>query len=153
MGTEILANTEITDATPERPRVLVLSSGDILFAWSRNDTSGERGVVGRRFQSDGTSVDASDVLIESQTYSRYPDMAELGNGKIVIVYTVSGGTLDGGSNGIAFKIFSSSLTEVVGRTQANTYTSGSQDSPSIKALPNNRFAIVWTSGHSDNGDI
>lgn len=72
----------------------------------------------RRFNSLSpySAIDTSEIVIDSDGNARFGDVAELESGKILISYTVANGSIDGNGKGVAFKIYSSNMIEVVGRT-------------------------------------
>ena len=58
-----------------------------MIVWSRDDTFGSRGVIGRRFDNTYSPIDEDELIIDSHVNARYPDVAELDNGNIVVAYT------------------------------------------------------------------
>mmetsp|Transcript_11486 Transcript_11486/g.16992 ORF Transcript_11486/g.16992 Transcript_11486/m.16992 type:complete len:565 (+) Transcript_11486:510-2204(+) len=70
-----------------------------------------------------------------------PSVAALSNGGFVITWTSFGE--DGGELGVSAQLFFANGTKVGNEFRVNTQTVGSQSKPSVSALENEEFIIVW----------
>jgi hypothetical protein len=133
--------------------VAAFPAGGFVVAWKSfgQDGSGY-GIFGRLFDDAGTPQTGEFQVNTYTTSSQYPCAAEaLTGGGFVIVWRSYGQDGDGG--GIYGQRFDSSGNKLGGEFQANTYTMDDQDYPTVSALPNGGYIVVWESyGQDGNYD-
>lgn len=122
-----------------------LSDGSFIATWTtyQKDGSGY-GIYGRRFASDGNHL-GDEFLINTETdgSQQVSSIAALADGGFVVAWQ---SLQQDGSSLIYAQRFSSTGTKVGGEFQVNTYTEGSQISPSAFSLENGGFGITFEGG-------
>ncbi|GEM_PF-2442389 len=112
----------------------------------------------RRFDASGTPLGVTvvankgptaDPLTPMANIQSEGDVAVLSNGNFVIAWQGLSQPGDTSGYGVFFRIFASDGTPVTDQIQANTYTSGDQQKPSVAALPTGGFALTWESQGQD----
>ena len=78
-----------------------------------------------------------------------PDVAHIGEGQFVVVWTSYGP--DGSSGGIAAQRFRANGTPAGNELVVNTYTTSGQFQPAIDADASGRFVVVWTNTAAQDG--
>jgi hypothetical protein len=78
-----------------------------------------------------------------------PDVAHIGEGEFVVVWTSYGP--DGSSGGIAAQRFRANGQPGGNELLVNTYTTSGQTQPAIDADANGRFTVVWTNTATQDG--
>ncbi len=73
----------------------------------------------------------------------HPSAASLSNGNFVSIWVSNG--QDGSSFGIFGQLFNGNSDKIGSEFPVNTYTNSSQNYPSVAALNNNNFIVVWVS--------
>jgi hypothetical protein len=141
-------NTWTTDYQ-EKPSITSLSNGGFVVVWQSRcytgcvgqDGSGV-GVYGQRFDSDGNRV-GSEFQVNTWTTSdqSYPSVTSLSNGGFVVVWESNG--QDGSSWGVYGQRFDANGGKVGSEFQVNTWTTDSQEYPSITSLSSGGFVVVW----------
>ncbi|WP_051312744.1 T9SS type A sorting domain-containing protein [Sporocytophaga myxococcoides] len=146
-GAEFRANT-ITDNSQKSVSVAMDQDGDFVMAWqgSGQDGSGD-GIFAQRFNANGvaqgTEFRANTYITASQTF---PSVA-MNDNEFVISWTSFG--QDGSDNGIYAQRFNSAGITQGEEFKVNTYTTGSQNTPSVAIDNDNDFIIAWTSADQD----
>ncbi|MDZ4849778.1 MAG: cadherin domain-containing protein [Pirellulaceae bacterium] len=142
-GTEFRVNS--TNAGNEQWAVVASDgSGRFAIAWTAVDANGT-GVYLRRFNADGSAIDASDVLVNWQATSndqQNPSITMNNAGEIVIAWE----TRNGGSSGIYAKRFD--MTSPASSNQVPTPiitvdTGSNRYNPVVDINENGQFVIVW----------
>jgi len=158
VGEEFLVNS-LTANVQESPAIALADTGEFIIVWqsigSGGDDNDARSIQARIYEANGT---ASGDQFQVNTYidgeQADPDVTALsGGGWIVAWYNVSGssGSDDDGRSVQAQQI--SSTGSLIGAEfQVNSYTTSHQYEPSVSALPDGAFVIVWTSDGSDGTD-
>ncbi|MGR3378837.1 beta strand repeat-containing protein [Salipiger abyssi] len=148
-GAEFQVNVQ-TSSTQQLPRVTALSNGNFVVAWE-SATSGSAGdgngygIVARIFSATGTPLGAGDLILNSLTTGSQQDvdLVALSGGGFVAVWESNG--VDGDGYGIAFQRFDNSGSPLGGETVVNTTATGHQRNPSVGALADGGFVVVWDS--------
>jgi tRNA A-37 threonylcarbamoyl transferase component Bud32 len=80
----------------------------------------------------------------------YPSVTELSDGKFVVTWHGQG---NGDSWGIYGQMYNANGTKFLSESQVNTYTTNSQEYPSVAGLSDGKFVVIWTSVQdgNDNG--
>jgi hypothetical protein len=146
LAAEFLVNTP--GLSPSSAAVGTDVRGRFVVAWEQYDGNG-RGVFARRFTASGY---AGGDPFRANAYvtgnQHVPSVAMLAGGAFVVVWYSGAG--DGDGNGIFGRIFDASGVPVQAADfRVNTYTTGSQYAPSVAALGQNRFVVVWNSANQD----
>jgi Ca2+-binding RTX toxin-like protein len=135
--------------------VAALSDGGWVVTFTspdsgRNDNSFDAGVYQQVFNADG-SRRGPEFLVNTSTafgdYQAAPSVTELGNGKWVVTWyriLLTGSDPSGADNhGIFQQVFNADGTRSGGEVLVNTTTNGSQQIPSVAALPNGEWVVTW----------
>ena len=148
VGSEFQVNTWTTD-NQSRPSVASLPSGGFVVVWHSNGQDGSSfGVYGQRFDSNGNKV-GSEFQVNTWTTSDqlYPSVASLPSGGFVVAWHSK--AQDGSGYGVYGQRFDSNGDKVGSEFQVNTWTTGSQEKPSITSVSNGGFVVAW---HSEGQD-
>lgn len=159
LGSETPVNTYTTGDQWESA-VAALANGDFVVTWTSydQDTSGY-GVYGQRFAGNGNKLGSEfQVNTFTDSFQRSSSVSALANGGFVVAWTSN--TQDESGEGIYAQLYDDAGTmlgdaesEEGGAFLVNTYTSGSQRSPSAAGMTNGDFVITWTSsGQDGSGD-
>lgn len=157
LGGEFQVNT-YTTGDQLRPAVAGDSGGGFVVAWeSRNYYFGigqdgdEGGVFAQRFDGTGTRL-GTEFQVNSYTtgFQGTPAVAVDGGGNFAVVWGSSDYPVgeDGDRAGVFGQHFAATGDPLGEQFQVNSYTPGSQSSPSIASGPDGGFVVVWTSSGS-----
>ncbi len=148
VGPEFQVNT-YTTANQIGPSVAADSAGNFVVAWSSYGQDGSSyGIFGQRFSSSGAKVGPEFQVNTYPTGNQFdPSVAADGAGNFVVVWSSPG--QDGSGYGIFGQRFNSSGAKVGPEFQVNTYTTSTQQDPSISADGADNFLIVWNSNSQD----
>jgi hypothetical protein len=147
-GSEFLVNT-YTTATQTAPSVAMDNNGDFVITWNGISDLGDNdyGILAKRYNSQGVVL--SEFLINSNTINGQfqPSVAMNGGGDFVVSWISS----DGSAAGIYAQRYDLTGNTVGAEFQANTYTTGNQNSPSVAIDLDGDFVVAWTdySRHHD----
>jgi len=148
-GSEFRVNS-YTTSIQERATVGSDGSGNFIVVWSSRYQDGSGfGVFGRRFNASGVPQ-GSEFPVSSYTTGDQSAPAALpnGDGTFVVVWHGPG---DGSFNGIFGRRFDSSGVAQGSEFQVNSFTTGVQFRPTVAALGNGDFVVVWCGvGGGDN---
>ncbi|MDD7805765.1 MAG: cadherin domain-containing protein [Endozoicomonas sp. (ex Botrylloides leachii)] len=149
VGSEFLVNSN-TYSVQYQPSVTTLTDGDMLMTWTSYHGGSYR-IYGRRFDQDGNAQTSDMVLFESSGSHQFDsDISALDDGGFIVSW--SDNSLDGSSDGIYAQRFSADNVGY-GQVQVNSYTTGSQSSPSTAGLADGGYVIVWKGrGADQTGD-
>ena len=148
LGDEFLVNAYTTGDQRDAD-VALAADGSFVVVWEMEDgLDGDRsGIFGRRFSAAGTTI-GEDFQVNTFTlaYQRRPsiDMASAGN--FIVAWADSGQDDPQGlyGSGVFAQRFGADATKTGAEFQVNTYTPGSQSSPSIAVQPSGGFVVLWT---------
>jgi hypothetical protein len=144
-------NTWTTD-WQESPSITSLPNGGFVVVWDSLEQDGDQyGVYGQRFDSNGNKL-GSEFQVNTWTTSDQsaPSTTSLSDGGFVVVWDSSG--QDGDEYGVYGQRFDSNGNKVGSEFQVNTWTTHSQEEPSITSLPNGGFVVVWASWEQDGSE-
>ncbi|MCP5075867.1 MAG: calcium-binding protein, partial [Rhodobacteraceae bacterium] len=157
LGGEFLVNTT-TAGNQREPMVTTLSDGRFVVTFTDEsatggDTSGWA-VRAQVFNSDG-SLSGTEFLVNTTTPGTQQNsvITALADGRFVVSwmdYSATGG--DTSASAIRAQVFNIDGSKSGTEFLVNTTTSGSQESPSITALADGRFAISWVDYSATGGD-
>lgn len=131
-----------TSNTQEHPAVTGLSAGGFATVWDNDGLGDSQGVFMRLFDADGVaSGSQSMVNVETADNQLDPDIAQLGSGDIVVVWTSK--NQDGNAHGIFARRYDSSGTPLAGDEQVNTFWAGEQFGGRLVALTGGGYVVTW----------
>jgi hypothetical protein len=133
-----------------RPVIAAAPSGNFVVVWHSYGRDGSGyGVFGRRFDVSGTPLGTE---FQANTYTtsnqRFPSVAVDNNGKFVVVWH-SYGQQDGNSYGVFGQRFDAAGAALGSEFQVNTYTTSSQDRPTVAMDGTGNFVVAWQSYQQD----
>ena len=143
VGAEFLVNTT-TQGRQIEPDVYGLENGGFVIVWS----DGSQDTYAQIFDDTGATVGSEFMLNTATTGEQFqPKVTALKDGGFVVTWTSSG--QDGDQWGVFAQRYGADGTALGAEFQANTFITGSQQDPSISALADGGFIIVWTSPEQD----
>ena len=145
-GSEFGINSTVSDSQ-DNAEVAALEGGGFVVVWSGPDGSGY-GVSGQRYDANGNTVGGEFQV--NTTTTDYQDTAQitaLSDGGFVVVWESY--LQDGSSNGTYGQRYDANGNAVNSEFQINTTTAGDQGDPSIGALADGGFLVVWESSNQD----
>lgn len=130
----------------EHPQVSLLGNGGAAFVW-QGGKPGYQHIYGRFLSSSNTWLSTTDVLVNSNTndYQIGPSLATLGNGNVVVVYSSFNQAGSNSMQDVYGQIFSPAGQKIGSEFLINQFTSFNQRTPSVAALANGGFVVVWVS--------
>lgn len=145
VGTEIRVNT-ITTGSQRDSAVSALANGGWITTWVDQDAN----ISQQRYDADGDAVE-TDALVNTYTTAGQVGsrVAGLGDGGWLVAWYSDG--QDGSSDGIYQQRYDADGDSVGAETKVNTYTTGQQNSPSVTALSDGGWVVVWSSFGQDGG--
>jgi methionine-rich copper-binding protein CopC len=145
---EFLVNTWTT-YSQGYPRAASFSDEGFLVVWqSWTQDGSDFGVYGQRFDKDGNKV-GLEFQVNTWTTGdqQYPSVAALSDGGFVVVWESVGQDRNG--YGVYGQRFDKDGNKVGLEFQVNTWTTGDQRYPSVAALSDGGFVVVWESVGQD----
>ena len=131
------------------PSVGMAADGNFVIAWQGADTTGSHNVYAQRYDSSGIPVG---YQFRVNTYTSGNQLrasaAMADNGSFVIAWEGSEGQ-DGSGYGVYAQLYGNDGNPVGSEFLANSYTTGSQASPSVGMAADGAFVIVWNSYDQD----
>ena len=152
LGGEFQVNTH-TRGDQLGPAVASDAAGNFVVVWTSDGRSGGD-IFGQRYDNSGNTLGGQ---FQVNTYFRNvqygPAIASDAAGNFVVVW--GSHRQDGDRDGVFGQRYDSGGNPLGGEFQVNTYTTGSQASPSVASDAAGNFVVVWTSGlpNGDQGDI
>ncbi len=131
-------------------RLIALNNGGVAIAYHDND-SGPPATLHEVYLTIYNSlgalvVEAVQVNVIDNNNQYFPDVAVLDSGRIVIAWMDDSGAAGDGDRGVIARIYNPDGTPAGGPFVVNTTLPGSQQYPTIAALPDGGFLIAWNSG-------
>jgi Ca2+-binding RTX toxin-like protein len=154
-GADFLVNTTTVDAQ-DAPSLTTLADGRFVAAWRDFDGLWESNIRVQAFDSNGVKSGA-EISVNTTTAGVQwePAVAGLANGRYVVSWTdESESGLDESSYAVRAQVFNANGTKFGGEILVNTATVGSQYSPTLTAIDDNRFVVMWRDGsHSPDDPV
>jgi Ca2+-binding RTX toxin-like protein len=148
LTSDITANTFKT-GYQEKPFVAALSNGGWVVAWQSNgqDAANDMGVYGQAYKADGTALgkEFRANTTTSNSQSR-PAVAGLADGGWVVVWQSYG---QDAMDGVYGQRYDATGVASGGEFRVNTYTANSQRYPTVTALKDGGWVVVWESEGQD----
>ncbi len=154
VGSDFLINTFTTGAQSE-PAIAMNVAGNTAVVWKspQDDPSAAfgSGIYGQRLDGTGSKV-GGEFLVNTYTTGAQasPAVAMNASGGFVVVWASNG--QDGSGSGIFGQRFDGAGAKAGTEFRVNTYTTGSQLSPSVAMDPAGDFVVVWESYQDGDGD-
>lgn len=140
VGGESIIST-YTNELQSETSIVGLTAGGWVATWTSlyQDTPGSFAVHQQRYDSLGAKQ-GSEILINTETGAK-PFSTALADGGWVVAWT----SADAAGTGIFQQRYDGDGEMVGGETQVNTYASDNQSDPSIAALADGGWIVVWAS--------
>ncbi len=161
VGEEFLVNSH-TDGYQESPVITSLTNGGFVIAWTSPDQrEGDdlyywgRDIYAQRYDENG-QPEGEEFLVNSYTddYQESPSIASLTDGGFIIIWTSRDRTNEGSSyyygEDIYAQRYDSNGEPLGSEFRINSYTDGSQWSPDIAGLTDEKFVVTWQSPEQDS---
>jgi hypothetical protein len=134
------------------PTVAADARGNFVVVWVSSMAAGNiGGIMGQRYAADGATrgseFRANTVLAGSPTF---PAIAMDPAGNFVVAWS---SLLDGNGSGVFARRFDSAGAPNEAEFQVNSYTTGSQGSPSATMDAAGNFIVTWASAGQDGSDL
>ena len=152
VGSEFRVNT-YTTGNQRLPAITSLADGGFVVTWTSDAQDGNgSGVYGQVYSGDGSPV-GSEFRVNTYTTrdQSNPSITSLADGRFVVTW--SSDFQDGSYTGVYGQVYGGDGTPIGSEFQVNTYTSHSQDSPSITSLSDGRFVVTWVSEDQDGSSL
>lgn len=122
------------------PRVAVLADGRYMAIWEGHDAANQGDIVAQIFNTDGTTA-SNQFLVNTTTlwHQMYPEVTQLADGGFIVAW--NSGKADTG-NTVAFQRFNGAGQRVGGETAVGGL-SGTQEWPTVAALADGGWVVVW----------
>ena len=146
-GSEFKVNTYITN-NQKLPSVTMDNTGRFIIVWGSIQDEGGYGVYGQRYNSDG-NTNGSEFRVNTYTTNNQaaPSVVMDNNGNFVVSWASN--YQDGsGSAGVYAQRYNSDGSTNGSEFIVNTYTTGTQGSPSMGIDDSGNFVTTWVSGLS-----
>ncbi len=136
---------QIGAADQEKPQVSMLNDGGAAFVWQGGKQGFQR--IYSRFISSSNTWTTGDILVNTFTNSSQlnPVVATLTNGNVVVAWASFNQASGTSLQDVYAQRLSPSGAKLGGEFRVNTTTSFNQRTPSIAALADGRFVVVWIS--------
>jgi hypothetical protein len=144
VGTETVVNTYTTSSQTE-PSIAALSVGGWVVTWeSAGQDGSDGGIYQQRYNQAGAAV-GSETRVNTFTTlgQEFSSITALADGGWVVAWESS--NQDGSSGGIFLQRYDASGATDGVETRATTHTTGAQGEPSITALADGGWLVVWNS--------
>ncbi|HYT89926.1 MAG TPA: hypothetical protein VEL76_14565, partial [Gemmataceae bacterium] len=148
LGGEFRVNTT-TAGDQKTPAVAVDATGDFVVTWSSNGQDGGGwGIYGQRYDAAGNAL-GGEFRVNTTTAGdqKDPQVAMAAAGDFVVVWVSN--NQDGDKAGVYGQRYSANGTALGGEFQANTYTTGDQNSPALAMDAAGDFVVTWSSNGQD----
>lgn len=157
-ATEFRVDT-LNEGAVWRPVVASAPNGRFVVAWENLPPSGvgEYRLFGRRFEEDGTPLDAEELQLNAYTSGRRDLLSLATNveGDFVASWSSFGGSQGGDTSlrGVQVRRFRADGTAIDAvEAQVNAYTTSWQQRPAVAVGPEGDFVVVWDSQGSYGDD-
>ena len=131
-----------------------LADGGWIVTWASDGISGNYDIYQQRYHSNG-DADGGEQLVNTVTASTQfeTDVAALPEGDGGWVVAWNSFNADGSWYGVVQQRYDENGHEVGGETLVNTYTTQSQERPSIAVLEDGGWVVAWQSRDQDGSDL
>ncbi len=135
----------------EHPQARLLPNGGAAFTW-QGGTFGYQHIYARFLSSSNTWLSTSDILVNSSStsYQVAPAIATLSNGNVIIVYASFDQAGTNTMEDVYGQLLSAQGQKIGSEFLINQFTAFNQHAPSVAALANGGFVVVWVSEQQRN---
>jgi D-aminopeptidase len=147
-----------TTAYQGRPSVAMDPDGNFVVAWSSNGSlesdASDQSIQAQLYAANGAPLFGQFQVNTYTTSSQVaPIVAMDSNGAFVVVWeSVGSAGTDTSSSSVHVQRYAANGVPLGGEFQVNTYTTGSQGTPSVAMDPDGGFLVVWQSNGSSGTD-
>lgn len=129
----------------EQPRVAMLRDAGAAYVWQQGQAGAQH--ICASFFDPFWGFGALDVRVNqaASTFQETPDVAGLGSGDVVIVWSSLNQEAPGSGRGVYARRYSPQGSALSGEFLVNQFTPYDQKNPSVAALVDGGFVIVWVS--------
>ncbi len=155
LGGEFQVNTYTTSSQGE-PSVAAAADGRFVVVWTSDGSSGsdtgDESIQAQRFAADGTPLGVQfQVNAYTTGFQQSPEVAAVPDGHFLVAWRSEGSAGSDTSEGsIQGRLYAADGTPLGGQFQVNTYTTDTQQSPSVAAAADGDFVVTW---HGDGSDV
>jgi len=144
LGDELQLNTTTLN-NQSKPSIASDKDGNFIAVWeSLNQDGSGNGIYAQRFDNFGKPLGVEfRVNTETSSDQQNPSVSMNSNGNFVIAWESL--NQDGSANGVYAQRFDSSGNTLGSEFRANTFTTNSQENPSVALSDNGNFVIAWQS--------
>ncbi len=147
------AEEKVTSFFDKKQRDVTVTAkpdGGYVVVWETEDLDGSGlGIFGQNYGADGAKTGAVFAVNSFTTGDqRHSDVVALSNGGFVVTWE-SFGQDSAGSYGVYAQLYDSSGTAIGSEFAVNAFVENDQAKPSITAMPDGGFVIVWESATQD----
>ncbi len=148
VGAEFQINT-FTAGDQKNVSAIGTDDGGFVVVWESKDQDGDgKGVFGQRFDASGETA-GSEFQVNTDTADNQerPTATSLADGGFVVVWESK--NANGSGKGVFGQQFDASGDAVGAEFQANTYTAGNQERPTVTGLSDGGYLVAWVSANQD----
>ena len=151
-GGEFRVNT-ITGDEQADTHVTALNDGGFAVVWRDRPHDGSSYGVYCQVYTAAGGPNGGQTLVNSTTAGNQldPAITALAGGGFVVVWDSA--NVDGNGFAIVAQVFDTEGDKVGGELQVNSFTTGSQDTPSVAARADGGFVVTWESANQDGNGI
>lgn len=148
LGGEFLVNST-TAEEQSAPTITGLSDGGYVIVWQSDfQDEDDYGVYGQQYDKSGNKVGTEfHVSSATNSYQSDPSVTAMADGGYLVVWQSDGQDTSG--SGIFAQRYDAAGVKSGVEFQINTFTTGAQELPSITALDDGSFVVVWQSATQD----
>jgi hypothetical protein len=152
LGGEFRVNS-YTTGFQDHASVAADATGNFVVVWSGPGQSESNGVFGQRYDGSGEPLGA-EFLVNSHTTGTQnsPSVAFDANGNFVVAWQSISGQ-DGSDDGVFAQRYDQGGVPRGGEFRVNTYTTGDQGFPSVRASRPGEFVVAWESDGQDGSGL
>jgi subtilisin-like proprotein convertase family protein len=151
VGDELQVNT-VTEGHQRSPSVTTLPNGEFVVVWQSGPDGENPRIYGQRYDRNNIPIGDQfqvNTYAEVDSSQQYPAVTGLSNGTFVVTWRSLGQQQDGSRAGVYGQRYDQEGQPLGNEFRINSYTTLSQEFPSIAALDNGEFVVVWQSEEQD----
>ncbi|GAL85882.1 hypothetical protein MYP_3111 [Sporocytophaga myxococcoides] len=146
-GSEFQVNTYTTNQQKSVAAAMD-QDGDFVIAWQSSGQDGNSdGIFAQKYNANGVTQGDEFMVNTYTTGAQATPSVAMNNNEFIISWTSN--AQDGSDNGVYAQRYNADGIAQGDEFRVNTYTTGSQNTPSVAIDNDNDFIIVWTSAGQD----
>ena len=131
------------------PAIAIDATGNFVVTWTSNDdqagANSKSDIFYRRYDSAGNSLDATDILVNSQiSFDQYDSSVDMSDAGQFVVSWTANGNQDGDGLGVYAQKFAADGTSIGSEILVNSETSDDQYDASVAIDGSGGFVVVFT---------